>query len=279
MRRTTLWSLVLIGLAATGCGSGSAGSSEQSIPKVRPSPKVSNSCAPLSGFFSELLNLTNRARAEVNAEPLRFSLQLGQSAQAYAEDLATQNFFSHDGKDGSTVESRIAATGYDFENAGENLAAGRNYTAQNVFDAWMNSREGHRENMLSKSFTEVGFGLFKKENSTYNRYWVQHLGAPKSGHSKRGMYIPNDCGFAMAGTSVVGGASAVAGRSIFGVSDKGFDDREDGASEKIPVNLLASKVESIVPQRSDEAEAVPEPSLIVGLGILGVVAWRTVGYS
>ncbi|MGB3789916.1 MAG: CAP domain-containing protein [Phormidesmis sp.] len=273
MRWTTLLSLVVIGLVATGCGSGSEESAQntnkQPTPKAQPALKVSNSCAPLSSFFSELLNFTNQARAEVDADPLSFSFQLGRSAQAYAEDLATQNFFSHSGKDGSTFKSRIAATGYDFENAGENLVAGSNYTAENAFNAWMNSSEGHRENLLSKSFTEVGFGLFDATgSSTYGRYWVQHLGTPESGQSKGGVYIPDDCGLVTANASVVDGASAVAGRSIFG-------NQGNSTSGTMPVNLLASKVETIVPQHSNGAEDVPEPGLMMGLGVLGMALWRT----
>ncbi|MEM8503300.1 MAG: CAP domain-containing protein [Cyanobacteria bacterium P01_D01_bin.1] len=291
MRWTTLCSLALAGLVATGCGSGSEESPQKTSQKItsssQPVPKVSNSCVPLRGFFSELLELTNQARAEVNADPLRFSFQLGQSAQAYAEDLATQNFFSHKGKDGSTFDSRIAAKGYDFAVAGENLTAGSNFTARNAFDAWMNSNEGHRENLLSKSFSEVGFGLYDTTgNSTYGRYWVQHLGMPKSGRSKGGIYIPDECGLATAAPSAAPIVSAVAGRSTFG-------DRS-GLPGAIPASLLATEVEKLFsvhsrpansrPEKGHstgsygaqelDAKAVPEPASVMGLCVLGVALWR-----
>ncbi|MBE9060652.1 CAP domain-containing protein [cf. Phormidesmis sp. LEGE 11477] len=269
MKWTTLGSLLLVGLVATGCGSEGEGAAQKDSGGSAGSPKsdVSNSCGFLSNSFSRLLKLTNQARAEAGAEPLRFSLQLGQSAQAYAQDLATQNFFSHDGRDGSTFKSRIADTGYDFENAGENLVAGRNYKAQDAFDAWMRSNEGHRENLLSKSFTEVGFGLFDATgSSTYGRYWVKHLGTPESGRSRGGVYIPDECGVttsgaaAIANAAAVSGASAVAGRSIFGHSAMEIADVE---------------IAEIVPQPSSNTKAIPEPALVTGLALFGIMFRRT----
>ena len=152
----------------------------------------SGECAHLSDFFFELLSLTNKARKDAGLKPLRISYPLGQSAQDYAEDLATQNFFSHQGKDGSTLSSRVEATGYDFAAAGENIAAGQQ-TAQSVFDGWMNSA-GHRKNILAADYTEVGFGMFDATGSSdYGKYWVQNFGKPDGRSSSEDVYIPSSC--------------------------------------------------------------------------------------
>ena len=153
---------------------------------------VSADCNQLDSFFSELLALTNQAREAHGLNSLTFSYQLGQAAQGHAEALATQNFFSHTGKDGSTISSRISATGYQYSSAGENIAAGQT-SAHSVFQGWMNS-EGHRANILSSQFTEVGFGLFDSTGSSdYGLYWVQNFGKPQSGSTASETYIPASC--------------------------------------------------------------------------------------
>lgn len=56
-----------------------------------------------------------------------------------------------------TLVSRIEKTGYKYSAAGENVAMGQS-TAQRVMTAWLNS-EGHRRNIESKDFDEIGVGL------------------------------------------------------------------------------------------------------------------------
>ncbi len=198
MKLTAWWSIALIGLALTSCGKSSGSQSE---PIGRDNRQfegklvvaVGSDCTQLDRFFSELLMLTNQARHDHGLPPLTFSYQLGQAAQNYAEDLATQNFFSHTGKDGSTFASRIGATGYRYSAAGENLAAGHS-DALSVFQGWMNS-EGHRTNILNERFTEVGFGLFDSTGSSdFGLYWVQSFGKPQGGSDRAETYIPASCG-------------------------------------------------------------------------------------
>lgn len=217
MRWTAWWSLALVGLIATSYGNGGKAPGVDKAEASGGGMEVSTAsgdCAYLNDFFSELLDLTNEARQKEGLKPLRSSYLLGQSAQKYAEDLATQNFFSHRGKDGSTLSSRVAATGYDFAAAGENIAAGQT-TARTVFQGWMSS-DGHRKNILAADYTEVGFGLFDATgNSDYGKYWVQNFGKPDGGSSQEGIYIPNSCGARMADAG--GGDSRVAGISVLPV--------------------------------------------------------------
>ncbi len=247
MRWTAWWSIALVGLMTTSCGgvggkslgangnSASGGGIEVST--------VSGDCAYLSDFFSELLDLTNKARRDAGLKPLRSSYLLGKSAQKYAEDLATQNFFSHRGKDGSTLSSRVAATGYDFAAAGENIAAGQR-SARIVFEGWMNS-DGHRKNILAADYTEVGFGLFDSTGSSdYGKYWVQNFGKPDKGSSQEGVYIPNSCGARMANAS--GGDLKVAGVSIV-------------STQILPADA--------------QTEQVPKPAALIGLAASGLALW------
>lgn len=223
MRWTAWWSFALVGLMATNCSGKALGAEQNDASRGGTEVSAaSKDCAYLNDFFSELLSLTNEARRKEGLKPLRSSYLLGQSAQKYAEDLATQNFFSHRGKDGSTLSTRVAATGYSFVATGENIAAGQR-TAQIVFQGWMSS-DGHRKNILAADYTEVGFGLFDATGSSdYGKYWVQNFGKPDGSSSQEGIYIPNRCGARMA--NAAGGDVKVAGISVRKSLPVGFDGR------------------------------------------------------
>ena len=272
MKWTAWWSLALVGLMTTSCGgagggkASSSGSDDSSGAAIEVSA-VSGDCAYLGDFFSDLLDLTNEARKDAGLKPLRSSYQLGVSAQEYAEDLATQNFFSHQGKDGSTLSTRVAATGYDFAAAGENIAAGQR-TAKTVFDAWMRS-DGHRKNILAADYTEVGFGLFDATGSSdFGKYWVQNFGKPDSGSSQGGIYIPGSCGVQIA--DAAGGATRVAGVSVRRGALSGVDARSLPA--QVATNTLAA-VSHQISVANDQTETVPEPTAVLGLATLGLALW------
>ncbi|MCA1734131.1 MAG: CAP domain-containing protein, partial [Acidobacteria bacterium] len=66
-------------------------------------------------------------------------------------------YFSHISPDGREPFEVIEDRGYDFREAGENLAAGF-ASAKLVVAAWMRS-PGHRDNLLSPSFEAVGVAI------------------------------------------------------------------------------------------------------------------------
>lgn len=271
MKWTAWWSLALIGVMTTSCGGGGSTSSSSSRDNSGGGQKVSavsGDCAFLGDFFDELLALTNEARQEEGLSPLRNSYLLGKSAQDFAEDLGTQNFFSHQGKDGSTLSSRVSATGYSFTAAGENIAAGQR-TAQSVFNGWMNS-EGHRKNILAEGYTEVGFGMFDATGSSdYGKYWVQNFGKPSGGSSNDALYIPSSCGTHIADAE--SGDTQVAGISVRRESSGGLDARS--LPVQVATNTLAAAVSNQISIANDQAEDIPEPAALVGLATLGLALW------
>ncbi len=137
--------------------------------------------AHASQYDQELLDLTNAKRASQGVAPLRLSTQLGTAAQQHAEDMAQKNYFDHHSLDGRSPFDRIAATGYQYSTAGENIAAG-NDTPAGTIDQWMNS-SGHRANILNANYTEIGFGYAQNSRSDYQHYWVQVFGTPAGGSS------------------------------------------------------------------------------------------------
>ncbi|MEL7355397.1 MAG: CAP domain-containing protein [Cyanobacteria bacterium J06634_6] len=285
MKWTAVWSLVMMGAMITGCGGDSGGGGQASVEVVTaPSQAASvsnDSCTPLNSYLSELGRLTNIERAKHNAPALEFSLQLGQAAQKYAQKMAEDNRFDHVGINGSTFGQRIRAEGYSGAYIGENIAAGQR-TPQQVVEGWMNS-ESHRNNLLSKAFTEVGFGFFENNSSSYSRYWVQNLGSGNS--QQKGIYIPSNCGgMTPAVATDKAPKSAVAGLSNVSVSQMDGDQKTQPESVyteeslmlpgngTIPVGSLAFAVSDAV--SGDGNQEIPEPALMLGLASLGLALWR-----
>jgi uncharacterized protein YkwD len=75
-----------------------------------------------------------------------------------------------------TLKSRLAAVSYEVRAAGENIAEGQRDAAE-VMSSWMRSR-GHRDNILSSEFTEIGTGVAVGRNGRL--YWAQVFGRPRA---------------------------------------------------------------------------------------------------
>ncbi|HEX5394914.1 MAG TPA: CAP domain-containing protein [Candidatus Saccharimonadales bacterium] len=111
-----------------------------------------------------LLSSTNAARASNGVKSLKTNSKLQAAAQAKASDMAKRNYWSHYTPDGKSPWTFVVAQGYSYQKLGENLAAGFS-DEQATIDGWMASAP-HRENLLDKDFTEVGFGYANNPNYT-----------------------------------------------------------------------------------------------------------------
>jgi len=141
---------------------------ERSASQTAPTPTNQN-------FIYRVLELTNIERSKLGFLPLTFNTQLLNAAANHSQNMALQDFFSHTGKDGSSLASRISATGYQFSAAAENIAAGSS-TPEQVVSSWMNS-SGHRANILNPNLKEIGIGYYFLADDTgsvnFNHYWTQ----------------------------------------------------------------------------------------------------------
>lgn len=147
--------------------------------------------APPSGGYLSSLTQTDML-AQVNARRASgttcggvayppvpaLSLQgnLRAAADAHAADMATNNYFSHTGRNGSNPGDRITAAGYRWSAWAENIAAGQG-TAILAVNGWFASA-GHCVNFMSSAVTQIGFGGADNPSSTYRIYWVAELGRP-----------------------------------------------------------------------------------------------------
>lgn len=105
----------------------------------------------------QIVALTNARRAENGLQPLVFSSQLAQAAQAKANDMLVSDYWAHTSPSGKSPWSFIITSGYRYIFAGENLA--RDFSdAASVVAAWMNS-PSHRSNILDKNFKEIGVAV------------------------------------------------------------------------------------------------------------------------
>jgi uncharacterized protein YkwD len=133
---------------------------------------------------TEILTYVNQARSASckcgtttypAAPALVLNAQLNTAATKHATDMATFNYFSHTGRDGSTPWARMTREGYVWRRAGENIAAGY-ATPRAVVDGWLRS-PGHCANLMNSNFKDLGAGYAYGASSTYKRYWVQNFGA------------------------------------------------------------------------------------------------------
>ncbi|AKD55593.1 CAP domain-containing protein [Spirosoma radiotolerans] len=131
----------------------------------------------------EVLTYINQARSKpcqcgttvYPAVPaLTLDAQLNAASDKFAVDLATYNYFSHTGRDGSLPWDRMTREGYVWRAAGENIAAGYT-TTRAVVDGWLKS-PGHCANIMSANFKNVGVGYGYSATSTYKAYWVTDFG-------------------------------------------------------------------------------------------------------
>lgn len=115
---------------------------------------------------SGLLSATNAQRSAYGVSTLTINSKLNSAAQAKANDMVNRDYWSHQTPDGQQPWVFIINAGYQYLAAGENLAYGFS-TSNGAVTGWMNS-PSHKANLLSTSFTEVGFGYANSANYVGN---------------------------------------------------------------------------------------------------------------
>ena len=115
-----------------------------------------NSNSSVSSIEQEVVNLVNIERQKAGLDPLRIDTELSKVARLKSEDMKNKGYFSHTSPTYGSPFDMLKQFNITYKTAGENIAKGQK-TAKDVVNAWMNS-EGHRKNILSKSFTHIGVG-------------------------------------------------------------------------------------------------------------------------
>ncbi len=130
-------------------------------------------------YETALIDLINQERVSQGLTALNPSQALANAGREHSLDMACNGIFSHTGSDGSSPFDRILRAGYGFSFAGENIYAGSgSYNSpQAAFDGWMNS-PGHRANILSPDFVEIGIGYEFNADSLYGGYFTAVFASP-----------------------------------------------------------------------------------------------------
>ncbi len=117
-------------------------------------------------YETEVIRLVNEARAENGLSALKPNWELSRVARYKSQDMKDNGYFSHTSPTYGSPFSMMKNFGISYRSAGENIAMGQR-TPEAVVNAWMNS-SGHRANILSPSFTEIGVGYVAD-----GKYWTQ----------------------------------------------------------------------------------------------------------
>jgi len=110
------------------------------------------------------LCLMNAERGRRGLPPLRLNNRLSDAADRHSRDMVRRRYFSHDSLTGASFIDRIRRSGYLRSarswTVAENLAwgSGNRGTPEQIVRAWMAS-PGHRSNILTGRFREVGIGV------------------------------------------------------------------------------------------------------------------------
>lgn len=120
----------------------------------------------VSSYEAEVIRLVNEIRVQNGLSALKTNWELSRVARYKSQDMVDNHYFSHTSPTYGTPFEMMRAFGLSYRAAGENIAYGQT-TPQAVVTAWMNS-SGHRANILSSSYTQIGVGYVAKGN-----YWTQ----------------------------------------------------------------------------------------------------------
>ena len=118
----------------------------------------------LEGAVVAQLNFVRRTHG---LPSLWINPSLNAAAAAHSRDMVANGFFDHDSSDGSPFSKRLdrfyGSSGRNLWSVGENILwAAPALDAKQTVTEWMES-SGHRENILSRTFREIGIGVVSRK--------------------------------------------------------------------------------------------------------------------
>lgn len=125
-------------------------------------------------FEDEVVRLVNVERSKRGLQLLKNNWEIARVARYKSQDMINKRYFSHTSPTYGSPFKMMETFGIRFSAAGENIAYGQRTPAE-VMNGWMNS-PGHRANILSPSYTNMGCGLAKTSSGVC--YWTQMFTKP-----------------------------------------------------------------------------------------------------
>ncbi len=147
-----------------------------------PTPS-SDGYASRSDWAAAVLDRLNAQRASHGLPALSSNAKLAAAAHTHNVKMADANQLSHQLSGEPGLGARISAAGYAWRSVGENIAWNSNRSQAGVLalqDSMYNEtppNDGHRRNILSSSYTEVGIDVI--EDTAHGKVWlVTDFGRP-----------------------------------------------------------------------------------------------------
>lgn len=139
------------------------------------SPAQSGNCirSQNADYVSQIISLINAERGNVGLSALTVDTETAAFAQSHAEDMAFNNFLSHNGSNSSFGE-RMAQHNISHSDAqifGEILAIG---TPQNAMEQWR--RDEHWGFLFGSDYNQIGVGYAYNSCSDYGGYFTVDFG-------------------------------------------------------------------------------------------------------
>ena len=125
----------------------------------------------LNANEQQLHDLTNQARANSGLSMLRMDPRLCRAARLHSANMARLNSMSHN-LEGKSHQHRTMEAGYPSGMVAENICYSQG-NPQAAINTWLNS-SGHRANMLSYQYSDLGVGIGYSNNG--QPYYTQVFG-------------------------------------------------------------------------------------------------------
>ena len=157
-------------------------------PKKKPAPKKVAArpvkTAPVSAYAQAMLDRINAERAQYGRAPLRMNGSLVASAHNHNLAMANANTMSHQLPGELALQGRLAAVGYNWSAAGENVgwnmdtSVGGMYNLDSQMMGEVAPNDGHRQNLLNTRYVEVGIDVYVDART--GKLWLtEDFGQPR----------------------------------------------------------------------------------------------------
>lgn len=141
------------------------------------------SSATAAKIAAALYKSLNSERARNHLPPLRKNVHLVSSAHTHNLSMARRNTMSHQLPGEAFFATRITRAGYRWSSAGENIGWNSDWSLNGAYAlerAMYNEHppaDGHRRNILSRSFRDVGIDIYI--DAAHHRMWLtEDFGRP-----------------------------------------------------------------------------------------------------
>jgi uncharacterized protein YkwD len=166
-----LWVIITVGIGTAGSDSSSGGDGGAGGASGGPGfAEATCGYTTDTAKTSAVLAAINDYRSQNGLSALTINSALTQAAQAHSADMACNQLFYHNGSNGSTPDSRVAAAGYSASGVTENVYGSYPPLSGSEVVAWWATDQTdvrHNENLLTTKYPEIGIGYAFYDNFGY----------------------------------------------------------------------------------------------------------------